>query len=240
MRPPFYASGTGITGKNYRQPGYAQRRGAFTIEKRGMYYLARRLGSQLNLATEKTDYKRLEKCYSVWICRDRIPKEERFSISFCRMHNHKNIGKTHMRKEDYDLMEPVVVRLGSSDCPADKQELFPFLTALFYPHRADFRETVGRYIDLETNGKLKEEVTQMTGLGMSILQEGWKKGQIAGRSEGKAEGKAEDILDLLSETGAVSAELTGRIYAQGDEGVLRRWLKLAAKADSVEQFVKEM
>ena len=83
-------------------------------------------------------------------------------------------------------------------------------------------------------------VTQMTGLGMSILQEGWKKGQIAGRSEGKAEGKAEDILGLLSETGAVSAELTGRIYAQGDEGVLRRWLKLAAKADSVEQFVKEM
>ena len=47
--------------KTYR-PGYP-------IEKRGMYYLARRLSSQLALVTEQTDYKQLEKCYSIWISR---------------------------------------------------------------------------------------------------------------------------------------------------------------------------
>ena len=40
--------------KNYR-PGYP-------IEKRGIYYLARRLCSQLDVVTEKTDYNQLEKC----------------------------------------------------------------------------------------------------------------------------------------------------------------------------------
>ena len=48
----------------------------YPIEKRGMYYLARRLSSQLSLALNVTDYNRLAKCYSIWICRDEIPKED--------------------------------------------------------------------------------------------------------------------------------------------------------------------
>lgn len=53
--------------KSY-QPGYP-------IEKRGLYYLARSLSSQLSLVTEATDYGQLEKCYGIWICRDDIPQE---------------------------------------------------------------------------------------------------------------------------------------------------------------------
>lgn len=55
--------------RNYK-PGYP-------IEKRGMYYLSRSLSSQLSLITEHTDYNSLEKCYSIWICRDNVPPEER-------------------------------------------------------------------------------------------------------------------------------------------------------------------
>ena len=43
------------------------RRG-YPIEKRGMYYAARRFGSQLKSITKETDYASLEKVYSVWIC----------------------------------------------------------------------------------------------------------------------------------------------------------------------------
>ena len=48
--------------KTYR-PGYP-------VEKRGIYYLARQLSAQLSLVTDNTDYDGLEKCYSIWICRD--------------------------------------------------------------------------------------------------------------------------------------------------------------------------
>lgn len=207
-------------------------RPGYPIEKRGMYYLARGLSSQLNLLTETTDYGQLEKCYSVWICRDRVPVDEQFSMSHCRMHNHKNIGRSHMRKEDYDLMQLVIVRLGSSEYPEDKKDLFQFLTALFYPHKQNFKEIIGQYIDFETHLKLKEEVTKMTGLGMSVLREGWMKGEAAG--------KAESVLELLAEAGEVPAELSKQIQAETDEGRLHRWLKLAAKAASVEEFVKAM
>ncbi len=218
--------------KNYR-PGYP-------IEKRGIYYLARSLGAQLSLVTEKTDYGQLEKCYSVWICRERIPQTEWFSMSGCKMCNYKNIGKAAMREEDYDLLELVIVRLGSSDCPEEKEELFQFLAALFYPHRADFRERIERFIDFESNLELKKEVTDVTGWGWSILEEGWEKGRSEGKAEGKTEGKAEAVLDLLAEIGSIPAELSEQIYAEEDAEKLRCWLKLAARADSVEQFMRAM
>lgn len=58
--------------------------------------------------------------------------------------------------------------------------------------------------------------------------------------EGKAEGKAEDILDLLTDTGEVSEGLRRRILAEDDMQVLKGWLKLAAKAESVEIFENNM
>lgn len=63
----------------------------YPVEKRGIYYLARQLSAQLSLITENTDYSQLEKCYSIWICRDDVPKKERYSISFYEIANTKNM-----------------------------------------------------------------------------------------------------------------------------------------------------
>ena len=60
------------------------------------------------------------------------------------------------------------------------------------------------------------------------------------RAEGKAEGKAEDIIELLEELGSVSEELRTIIMQETDLNVLLKWLKLAAKAESVEQFKQNM
>ena len=57
-----------------------------------------------------------------------------------------------------------------------------------------------------------------------------------GREEGKAEGKAEDILELLEDIGEPSETLRNYIMKQNDLVVLRRWLKMAAKADSIKEF----
>ena len=52
----------------------------------------------------------------------------------------------------------------------------------------------------------------------------------------KAEGKAEDVLELLTELGAVSEELRRTVK---DLEKLKTWLKLAAKTESVEQFQRQ-
>lgn len=60
------------------------------------------------------------------------------------------------------------------------------------------------------------------------------------RAEGKAEGKAENVLELLQELGVVSEELQNRIMNEKDLTVLTKWIKLAAKAVSIEEFVGKM
>jgi len=57
-----------------------------------------------------------------------------------------------------------------------------------------------------------------------------------GRAEGKTEGIAESILLLLRDLGDVPEELRERILAETDPDILGRWLKIAARAESIRQF----
>ena len=158
--------------KTYR-PGYP-------IEKRGLYYLARSLSSQLSLATETTDYGQLEKCYSIWICRDDVPLEERYSISFYEVVNTKNIGGNAVDKENYDLMTLTIIKLGNEEYNGDKEnegfELLRFLNTIMYPHREDFMEIVSDYIDFSENEELWKEEPRMFSLGQCVYEDGLKKG----------------------------------------------------------------
>ena len=180
--------------KEYK-PGYP-------IEKRGIYYLARELSSQLSLVTEDTDYSSLSKCYSIWVCRDGVPEDEQFSISVIEMSNTRNYGKCHPEKKDYDLLTLVIIRLGNQIFRemendekekageyADKNGMLEFLHAIMYPHKDNFLETVKKYIDFSENKELWREVGKMTGLGMKIGKECWEEGRQVGWDEGWDEGR---------------------------------------------------
>ena len=57
---------------------------------------------------------------------------------------------------------------------------------------------------------------------------------------GIEKGKAASILELLEETGKVSEQLKQKILAQHDSETLSKWLKLAAKAETIEEFVRRI
>ena len=177
--------------KDYR-PGYP-------IEKRGIYYLSRSLSAQLNLLTEQTEYGQLEKCYSIWICRDNIPKSEQMSISFYGFTNFKNVGSCKPQKEDYDLLQLIIIRLGDKEYESDKEDILEFLSTIFYPHGEGFRKKISKYIDLDTNIEALAEVNSMSGLGQSIYQEGLEDGIERGIEQGIEQGVKVFILDNLEE-----------------------------------------
>ena len=68
------------------------------------------------------------------------------------------------------------------------------------------------------------------------VQETRRISRAEGKAEGKAEGARELILEFLGELGMVSDKLKSRIIAEQDLEVLKTWAKLAAKAESLEQF----
>ena len=73
-------------------------------------------------------------------------------------------------------------------------------------------------------------------------EEAWEDGKSEGLTEGLSEGLSvsrEAILDLLGEHGEVPEELRARICAESDKETLKRWTKLAAKAESLEDFTSK-
>ena len=60
------------------------------------------------------------------------------------------------------------------------------------------------------------------------------------RREGKAEDTAEGVVEFLEDIGNLSEDLRERIMEEADLSVLKKWLKIAAKAESIEQFISEM
>ena len=60
-----------------------------------------------------------------------------------------------------------------------------------------------------------------------------------GKDAGKAEGKAEDVLVLLKELGEIPVGLRERILSETDLELLNRWLKQAAKAGTIREFIEK-
>ena len=72
------------------------------------------------------------------------------------------------------------------------------------------------------------------------IEEGREKGMKEGRAEGFTAGKADAILDLLEDIGTIPEEVRERICNEKDSKILNGWLKQAAKAESIDEFISKM
>jgi flagellar biosynthesis/type III secretory pathway protein FliH len=85
--------------------------------------------------------------------------------------------------------------------------------------------------------KLDERWEQGMAQGMA---QGVKQGMAQGVKQGMAQGKVDSIINLLDEVGEVSETLVEYLNQQSDMDTLAKWLKLAARADSVEEFEEKI
>ena len=56
------------------------------------------------------------------------------------------------------------------------------------------------------------------------------------KAEGWKDGRAEAVIELLEDLGELSDSLRNCIVEQTDLELLKKWLKVAAKAESIEEF----
>lgn len=61
-----------------------------------------------------------------------------------------------------------------------------------------------------------------------------------GKQIGIINGKIESILELLEDKGEVPEKVKTEIFAETDLEVLKKWLRLAAKSETIEEFWKEI
>jgi len=90
--------------------------------------------------------------------------------------------------------------------------------------------------------KRVSEAKKSEAVGMKFMRELEERNaaRAEGRAEGRAKGRADAVLELLASLGAVPKEVEKQIQHQKDEDVLMKWLLLAAKAVSIDDFIKKM
>lgn len=143
----------------------------YPITKRAIYYVARELSAQLNIITNTTNYDRLEKVYSIWICNEKVPEELKNSITRYHMEKEDIMGKCNESDAYHDLMEVVIVRRGTEVL---ENTLFEYLQGVF---TTDF-DMINKYVDVKNNDEVKEALKTMCGLGEALENKGVEKGKL--------------------------------------------------------------
>ena len=72
------------------------------------------------------------------------------------------------------------------------------------------------------------------------IEEGIEKGMEQGIEQGKKLGKQNDIIELLDDIGEVSETLKAKIRKEENRDILKKWLKLSAKAETIDEFEKKI
>lgn len=70
----------------------------------------------------------------------------------------------------------------------------------------------------------------------AAIQEGRQKGRLGGEAIGDLNRRRQDILDLLEDLGEVPVDIRSRIHAEKDANILRKWLRTAARTESITAF----
>lgn len=195
--------------------------------KRSRYYHSQ---IDMELLLSGTEYSELPNSYVIFIC-DFDPFGKR---KYCY-----TIGNHCMEAPDVQINDGsksiFLSTQGENDTEVSKEmvSFLKFVKADLDESKADFGDDYVR--SLQDSINLIKESREMEERFM-ILQEMLRDEH----AEGKLEGKAEAVLILLQDLAAVPEELQRKIMEEKNLAVLNRWLKLAAKADSIEQFRKEM
>lgn len=109
------------------QRSYRPSNPSYPVLKRAVYYVARDLSAQLSNITQVTDYSKLEKCYSIWICTEDIPKKLQNTLTEYSLSKKDIIGETDEPDEDYDLLTVILIRQGKE---TEEKGIFDYLRGI--------------------------------------------------------------------------------------------------------------
>ena len=152
------------------QNDYRPSNPSYPIVKRAIYYAARELSAQLGIVTGTTNYDKLEKVYSIWICNERIPDGLKNSITRYHIEKEDIMGQCNESDALHDLLEVVIVRRGAE---ALENTMFEYLDGVF---TTNF-DTINKYVDVEGNHEVKEVLKTMSGLGESLENKATKRAE---------------------------------------------------------------
>ena len=160
----------------------------YPLTKRAVYYGSRLISAQHGTVFTKSDYQKLRKVYSIWIC---VNPAKRFRNTITRysLKPETIIGNAVEAPENYDLINIVMVCLGKMEEWNDNN-LIKFLGVLFQNELSarEKKDILERDFNIPMTETFESEVDDMCNLSQGVAEEAMQKGIEKGRQEGIQKG----------------------------------------------------
>lgn len=129
----------------------------------------------------------------------------------------------------------------TGEVPEELVKFLNFVKADLSESESDFKDDfVEKLQDTIRRIKSNREMEERFMIFEEMLRDERAEGRAEGRVEGRTESKIEDIFELLEELSTIPDDLRSRITDEKDLEVLKKWFKLAAKSDSLDEFLERM
>ncbi len=225
VRLDVYARGDDNTRYNVEM----QVRNKDNLPKRSRYYHSQ---IDMELISTGTDYKELPDTYVIFICNFDPFGFGKYKYTFDMI-----CTETGEMLDDGARTIFLSTRWSDdSEVPEGLRKFLQYVAADTAASTEDFGDDYVRSLQKSVS-RIKSD--REMGERYMLLKELLSDEKAEGITIGRARGKAEDVIELLSELGEVSAELSDIIMAENDVDILSAYHKAASKAESVEKFRKE-
>ncbi len=171
----------------------------YPLIKRAVYYGSRLISAQHGTVFTKSDYQRLRKVYSIWICVNPA-KKFRNTITRYSLKPETIIGNAVEAPENYDLINIVMVCLGKMEEWNDNN-LIKFLGVLFQNELSarEKKDILERDFNIPMTETFESEVDDMCNLSQGVAEEAMQKGLEQGRQEGIEQGRTYALIELVND-----------------------------------------
>lgn len=152
-----------VEAQNDFYPGYP-------IVKRGVYYASRMISSQYGTVFTDSEYQKIKKVASIWICPN-PPEYRKNTIVSYSIQENDIVGTTNEKECNYDLITVVMVCLGGKD-KENYDGLLKMLDVLLSEETqpADKKRTLQEEFGIAMTKKLEGDVMRMCNLSKGVYE----------------------------------------------------------------------
>ena len=195
--------------------------------KRSRYYHSQ-MDMELLLSGE--EYDSLPNTYVIFICDFDPFGEGKYRYTL----------ETKCRESESIVVEEGRTSIFLSTYGTNEQEESEALVKFLKYVRAELVESMDDYEDdfVRKLQRTVKKVKQSREMGVRYMA--WHEMLKEERDEGRIEGRIASIVELLEDLGEIPEELREKMEEQEDLDVIKSWVKLAAKVESIEQFMEQM
>lgn len=199
----------------------------YRIVTRGIFYAAKMITEQYGRYFSNSNYQKLRKVYSIWICMN-SPNYVGNAMVEYKICKTDRVGSVPEEEKSYDKLSVILICLNTKKGLGEEGSLHHFLNVLLSPvlKPEEKVEIFSQVYGIRMEKEIRKELEGMCNLSEAIEEKALRRGRKEGRREGKMEGRAESLVKSV-ESAMKSFHVDLRTACEGLGFTLKEYYRAA-------------